>query len=64
MKEYGYSYKQDSSNEILGYIKASSLGEAQQKLTIIKHLDGDSIDRLFKIIEITSHEKQSRRYQR
>jgi hypothetical protein len=64
MKEYGYSYKQDSSNEILGCIKASSLGEAQQKLTIIKHLDGDSIDRLFKIIEITSHEKQSRRYQR
>lgn len=64
MKEYGYSYKQDSSNEILGYIKASSLSEAQQKLTIIKHLDADSIDRLFKIIEITSHEKQSRRYQR
>jgi len=64
MKEYGYSYKQDSSNEILGYIKASSLREAQQKLTIIKHLDIDSINRLFKITEITSHEKQSRRYQR
>ena len=64
MKEYGYSYKQDSSNEILGYIKASSLSEAQQKLTIIKHLDGDSIDRVFKITEITSDEKQSRRYQR
>jgi len=64
MKEYAYSYKQDSSNEILGYIKASSLREAQQKLTIIKHLDTDSIDRLFKITEITSHEKQSRRYQR
>lgn len=64
MKEYVYSYKQDSSNEILGYIKASSLREAQQKLTIIKHLDIDSIDRLFKITEITSDEKQSRRYQR
>jgi|TARA_R110000796_G_scaffold59780_2_gene138003 hypothetical protein len=64
MKEYGYSYKQDSSNEILGYIKASSLSEAQQKLTIIKHLDIDSIDRVFKITEITSDEKQSRRYQR
>ena len=64
MKEYVYSYKQDSSNEILGYIKASSLREAQQKLTIIKHLDIDSIDRVFKITEITSDEKQSRRYQR
>ena len=64
MTEYGYSYKQDSSNEILGYIKASSLGEAQQKLTIIKHLHIDSIDRLFKITEIISHEKQGRRYQR
>jgi len=64
MKEYGYSYKQDSSNEILGYIKASSLSEAQQKLTIIKHLDTDSINQLFKITEITSHEKQGRRYQR
>jgi|DEB0MinimDraft_10_1074344.scaffolds.fasta_scaffold04447_11 hypothetical protein len=64
MKEYGYSYKQDSSNEILGYIKASSLSEAQQKLTIIKHLDIELIDRVFKITEITSDEKQSRRYQR
>ena len=64
MKEYVYSYKQDSSNEILVYIKASSLREAQQKLTIIKHLDIDSIDRVFKITEITSDEKQSRRYQR
>jgi len=64
MKEYGYSYKQDSSNEILGYIKASSLSEAQQKLTIIKHLDIELIDRVFKIREITSDEKQSRRYQR
>ena len=63
MKEYGYSYKQDSSNEILGYIKASSLSEAQQKLTIIKHLDIELIDRVFKITEITSDEKQSRRYQ-
>ena len=64
MEEYGYSYKQDSSNEILGYIKASSLSEAQQKLTIIKHLDIELIDRVFKITEITSDEKQSRRYQR
>ena len=64
MNEYGYSHKQDSSNEILGYIKASSLREAQQKLTIIKHLHIDSIDRLFKITEIISHEKQGRRYQR
>ena len=64
MKEYGYSYKQDSSNEIIGYITASSLREAQQKLTIIKHLDTDSINQLFKITEITSHEKQGRRYQR
>ena len=64
MKEYGYSYKQDSSNEILGYIKASSLSEAQQKLTIIKHLDIELIDRVFKITEITSDEKQGRRYKR
>jgi hypothetical protein len=64
MNEYGYSHKQDSSNEIIGYIKASSLREAQQKLTIIKHLHIDSIDRLFKITEIISHEKQGRRYQR
>jgi len=64
MKEYGYSYKQDSSNEILGYIKASSLSEAQQKLTIIKQLDIDSVVQLFKITEITNHEKQGRRYKR
>ena len=51
MKEYGYSYKQDSSYEA-----------AQKKLTIIKHLDIDSIDRLFNITEIISHEKQGRRY--
>lgn len=64
MKEYGYSYKQDSSNEILGLITASSFQEAQQNLTIIKQLDIDSVDRLFKITEITNHEKQGRRYQR
>tara|TARA_R110000772_G_scaffold122325_1_gene228565 strand:+ start:2038 stop:2226 length:189 start_codon:yes stop_codon:yes gene_type:complete len=62
MNEYGYSYKQDSSNEIIGYIKASSYEAAQKKLTIIKHLDIDSIDRLFNITEIISHEKQGRRY--
>jgi hypothetical protein len=45
MNEYGYSYKQDSSDEIIGYIKASSYEAAQKKLTIIKHLDIDSIDR-------------------
>jgi hypothetical protein len=64
MNEYGYSYKQDSSDEIIGYIKASSYEAAQKKLTIIKHLDIDSIDRLFNITEIISHEKQGRRYQR
>jgi|TARA_R110000868_G_scaffold225939_1_gene478258 hypothetical protein len=62
MNEYGYSYKQDSSDEIIGYIKASSYEAAQKKLTIIKHLDIDSIDRLFNITEIISHEKQGRRY--
>jgi hypothetical protein len=64
MNEYGYSYKQDSSDEIIGYIKASSYEAAQKKLTIIKHLDIDSIDRVFNITEIISHEKQGRRYQR
>jgi|14_taG_2_1085336.scaffolds.fasta_scaffold00956_6 hypothetical protein len=64
MKEYGYSHKLDTSNEILGRIMATSLLEAQQKLTIIKQLDIDSIDRLFKITEITNHEKQGRRYKR
>lgn len=64
MKEYGYSHKLDSSNEILGRILATSLREAQQKLTIIKQLDIDSVVQLFKITEIANHGEQGRRYKR
>jgi len=64
MKEYGYSHKLDSSNEILGRILATSLREAQQKLTIIKQLDIDSIIQIFKITEIVNHGEQGRRYKR
>ena len=64
MKEYGYSYKADTSDELIGHIKANSYAHAQQKLTIIKQLDIDSINRLFNITEITSHEQQGGKYQR
>jgi|SaaInl6LU_22_DNA_1037377.scaffolds.fasta_scaffold54404_3 hypothetical protein len=62
MKEYGYSYKADTSDELIGHIQADSYAHAQQKLTIIKQLNIDSIERLFKITEITSNGEQDRKY--
>ena len=58
MNEYAYSYISDPSEEHLGRIRATSLHEAQLKLTIIKHLSVSAVDRLFKITEITSYEKR------
>ena len=58
MKEYAYSYISDTDNERIGYIQATSLHDAQLKLTIIKHLSVSAIDRLFKITEITNYEKR------
>lgn len=46
---YVYFFKQDSSQEIIGSVKADNLDDALEKIAIIKQLPADEIDRLFVI---------------
>jgi predicted transcriptional regulator len=63
MNTYTYSYKSDSSNEIIGRVSALDLFEAQIKIAMIKKLSIESIQSLFEIKKSLNNEKDVRTYQ-
>jgi hypothetical protein len=44
-----YFFKSDSTQDIVGSIKATGIEDAREKIAIIKQLPADEIDRLFVI---------------
>ena len=62
MQVYVYSYKNSTSNEPIGRVKATGLLEARKKISKIKQLDVDVIDQLFNIRKFNDHEKSSKKY--
>ena len=62
MQVYVYSYKNSTSNEPIGRVKATGLFEARKKISKIKQLDVDVIDQLFNIRKFNDHEKSSKKY--
>jgi len=64
MNTYTYSYRKDSSNEIIGRVLATSLFEARGMIGKIKRLDIDLVDDLFKIKKIDDHEQTDKRHTR
>jgi len=63
MNTYTYSYKTDSTKEIIGRVYALDLFEAQIKIAMIKKLSIESITKLFEIKKSLSSEKNVRTYQ-
>jgi len=61
---YIYSYRNDTSNEPIGRVQATGLFEARSKISVIKRLDIDLVDNLFKIKKIDDHEKPDKKYTR
>jgi hypothetical protein len=62
MYTYSYSYQSDSKQEPIGRVKATSLYEAREKISITKNLSIDLIDNLFVIKqEDGDHGKQIRK---
>jgi len=44
-----YFFKSDSTQEIIGSVKATGIEDAREKIALIKRLSADEIDRLFVI---------------
>jgi hypothetical protein len=44
-----YFFKSDSTQDIVGSVKATGVEDAREKIAIIKQLPADEIDRLFVI---------------
>ena len=44
-----YFFKSDSTQEIIGSVKATGIEGAREKIALIKRLSADEIDRLFVI---------------
>jgi chorismate-pyruvate lyase len=64
MDTFKYSYRQDSSNEPIGRVLATSLFEARGMISKIKRLDIDLVDDLFKIKKIDDHEQSNKGHTR
>lgn len=64
MNTYIYSYRSDTSNEPIGRVKATSLSAARKKVAVIKQLDDNLIDDLFKIEKDKDHGRQNRKNSR
>ncbi len=62
MNTYTYSYKSDSSKEIIGRVNALDSFEAQIKVAVIKKLSIESVKQLFEIIKTVRNEKNVRSY--
>ena len=62
MNTYTYSYRNDSSNETIGRVLATSLFEARGMISKIKRLDIDLVDDLFKITKIDDHEQTDKKH--
>jgi hypothetical protein len=52
MEQYAYSYKSDSTNEVIGIIDAKNINDALLFLCEIKRLDVDSVNALFNIKKV------------
>ena len=59
---YIYSYKNDTSNEPIGRVKAIGLFEARKKIALIKRLNVDAIDQLFNIRKFNDYDESSKKY--
>ena len=55
MNTYTYSYRNDHNCEPIGRVRALSLEEARQQITVIKQLQSDVCDELFVINQEESH---------
>lgn len=55
MNTYTYSYRNDRNCEPIGRVRALSLEEARQQITVIKQLQSDVCDELFVINQEESH---------
>jgi len=64
MDTYVYFFRNDSSNEPIGRVLATSLFEARGMISKIKRLDIDLVDDLFKIKKISGHEQTDKKYTR
>ena len=60
MNTYLYAYRNDSTNETIGRVKATSLFEARECIAQIKCLSSYQVDELFVIKEEAEHGKQVR----
>ena len=61
MDTYVYLFRNDSSNEPIGRVQASSMFDARRKVGIIKRLDIDLVDNLYTIKKLSDHEQQNRK---
>jgi hypothetical protein len=52
MKKYKYYYRSDSNKEVVGTVKATSIGEAKTKAKIKKRLNEYEFNKLFNVEEI------------
>jgi len=63
METYTYTYRTDSKKEIIGRVHAADLFDAMIKVSMIKQLSIESINKLFEIKQYISSEKDVRTYQ-
>jgi hypothetical protein len=56
--KYSYSYKLDSSSEIIGYVHANSMPEAVYMISIKKDLPDSEVVKLFNIYMISNNQHE------
>ena len=56
--KYSYSYKLDSSSEIIGYVHANSMPEAVYMISIKKDLPNSEVVKLFNIYIISNSQHE------
>ncbi len=61
MDTYVYLFRNDSSNEPIGRVKATGLLGARRKVSLVKRLDIDLVDNLYIIKKLSDHEQQNKK---
>ena len=64
MDTYVYLFRNDSSNEPIGRVHATGLLDARRKVSLVKRLDIDLVDKLYIIKKLSDHEQQNKKHSR